>query len=159
MTPRAMTQRIQLSPGIPKAFKALISMSDEVTRAGADAGVDPALLELVKIRGSQLNGCAYCLDMHTTDALKQGEDQRRIFLLDAWRETELFTEQERAALELTEVMTHLSQTQDVPDEVYQQATKVFTEAQYQAVAWMIVVINIFNRLAVPSRPRLPRRST
>jgi AhpD family alkylhydroperoxidase len=153
-----MTQRIQLSPGIPKAFKALIAMSGEVTRAGAEAGVDPALLELVKIRGSQLNGCAYCLDMHTADAIKHGEDPRRIFLLDAWRETELFTEQERAALELTEVMTRLSQTQDVPDEVYQQATKVFTEAQYQAVAWMIVLINTFNRLGVPSRARLPRRA-
>ncbi len=152
-----MTQRIQLSPGIPSAFKALIEMSGEVTKAGADAGVDISLLELVKIRASQLNGCAFCLDMHTTDALAHGEDPRRLFLLDAWRETELFTEEERAALELTEVITRLPQTQDVPDEVYERAVKVFNEAQYRAVAWMIVVINAFNRLAVPSRARLARR--
>ncbi len=153
-----MTKRISLSPGIPKAFKALLTLSEEVTQAAAAAGVDQTLLELVKIRASQINGCAYCLDMHTTDAVKLGEDTRRIFLLDAWRETDLYSEQERAALELTEVMTRLCSTQDVPDEVYSLATKVFTEAQYQAVAWMIVVINNFNRLAVPARPSLPRRA-
>lgn len=154
-----MTNRIQLAPGsIPKAFKALIAMSSEVTQAGADAGVDPALLELVKIRASQLNGCALCLDMHTTDAVKQGEDPRRIFVLDAWRETDLYTEEERAALELTEAITRLPLTQDVPDEVYERAVKVFNEAQYQAVVWMAVLINTYNRLAIPSRPRLPQRA-
>jgi AhpD family alkylhydroperoxidase len=153
-----MTQRIQLSPGIPKAFKGLLTMADEVTKAGAEAGVDQTLFELVKIRASQINGCAFCLDMHTHDSVKLGEDPRRIFLLDAWRETDLYTEQERAALELTEVLTRLPQTQDVPDDVYDQATKVFTEDQYKAVTWMIVVINSFNRLAVPSHAELPRRS-
>jgi AhpD family alkylhydroperoxidase len=151
-----MTGRIQLSGGVPKAFKALVAMAGEVTAAATAAGVEQALLELVKIRASQINGCAYCLDMHTRDATELGEDPRRIFLLDAWRETELYTEQERAALDLTEAMTRLPQTQDVPDDVYHQATKVFTEDQYQAVAWMIVVINSFNRLAVPSRAELPR---
>jgi AhpD family alkylhydroperoxidase len=153
-----MTQRIQLSPGIPKAYKALLTMADEVAKAGEAAGADTTLFELVKIRASQINGCAYCLDMHTHDAVKLGEDPRRIFVLDAWRETDLYTEQERAALELTEAMTRLPQTQDVPDDVYDQATKVFTEDQYKAVAWMVLVINSFNRLAVPSHAELPKRA-
>lgn len=152
-----MTQRIQTTPGIPKANKALYAMAMEVTAAAQEAGVDQGLLELVKIRASQLNGCALCLDMHTADAIKLGEDPRRIFLLDAWRETDLYTEEERAALELTEVITRLPQTQDVPDEVYERAVKVFSEAQYQAVLWMTVVINAYNRLAVPARPKLPNR--
>jgi len=127
-----MKERYKYNTRIYEAIKSLETYLEHCS-------IKPQLLHLVKFRASQLNGCAYCLDMHTADAIKQGEDPRRIFLLDAWRETELFTEQERAALELTEVTTRLSQTQDVPDEVYQQATKVFTEAQYQAVAWMIVV--------------------
>lgn len=143
--------------GMPKANKALYAMAMEVTAAAKEAGVGEGLLELVKIRASQLNGCALCLDMHTADAIKLGEDPRRIFLLDAWRETDLFSEEERAALELTEVITRLPQTQDVPDEVYERAVKVFTEAQYQAVLWMTVVINVYNRLAVPGRPQLPHR--
>jgi AhpD family alkylhydroperoxidase len=154
-----MTQRIQLTAGIPKANKALYAMAMEVTSAAEEAGVGKGLLELVKIRASQLNGCALCLDMHTADAIKYGEDPRRIFLLDAWRETDLFTEEERAALELTEVITRLTQTQDVPDDVYERAVKVFSEAQYQAVVWMTVVINTYNRLAIPGRPRLPRRES
>lgn len=154
-----MTNRIQLSPGIPKAFKSLLAMSGEVAQAATDAGLDPALIELVKIRASQINGCAFCLDMHTTDAVKNGEDPRRLFVLDAWRETELFTEQERAALDLTEAITRLPQTQDVPDDVYERAIKVFNEAQYQAVAWMVAVINFYNRLAVPSRARLPQKAS
>ena len=153
-----MTERIQLTASIPKANKALYAMAMEVTTAAEEAGVDRGLLELVKIRASQINGCALCLDMHTTDAIKYGEDPRRVFLLDAWRETELFTEEERAALELTEVITRLAETQDVPDDVYERAIKVFSEAQYQAVVWMTVVINTYNRLAIPGRPRLPRRA-
>ena len=152
------TKRIPLSPGVPGAFKALLVMADEVGKAGAAAGVAETLFELVKIRASQINGCAYCLDMHTRDAVKLGENPRRLFVLDAWRETDLFTEQERAALELTEVLTRLPQHQDLPDEVYDRATNVFTEDQYKAVVWMVVVINNFNRLGVPSRTPLPRQA-
>jgi AhpD family alkylhydroperoxidase len=152
-----MTQRIQTTSSIPAAMKAFYAAAMEVEKAAVEAGLDQTLLELVKIRASQLNACAYCLDMHTADALKLGEDSRRLNLLAAWRETDLYTEQERAALELTEVLTRLSETRDVPDEVYEYATKVFTEAQYQAVIWEIVVINGYNRLAVPSRPALPKR--
>jgi AhpD family alkylhydroperoxidase len=130
-------------------------MDAEVEKAAAAAGLDSKLIELVKIRGSQLNGCAYCLDLHTKDALKLGEDQRRLFVLSAWRETELFTEQERAALALTEAITKLSETQEVPDDVYDEATSVLTEKQYQAVAWEAVMINIWNRLAATSHKPLP----
>ena len=122
------------------------------------SGLDPKLLDLVKIRASQLNGCAFCLDMHTRDAVKYGENPRRLFLLDAWRETDLFTEEERVALELTEVLTRLPDNQDVPDEVYERAMKVFNEAQYHAVVWMTVVINAFNRVNVPGRPKLPEEA-
>jgi AhpD family alkylhydroperoxidase len=153
-----MTERIQISNSIPAAFTAFLATATEVTKAATDAGVDPVLIELVKIRASQVNACAYCLDMHITDALNLGEDPRRIHLLPAWRETELYSEQERAALELTETITRLSETRDVPDDVYEYATKVFTESQYQAVVWLIMIINSFNRLAVPGRPRLPRRA-
>jgi AhpD family alkylhydroperoxidase len=150
-----MTERIQISGAIPEAFKLFYGASMEVEKAARAAGLDQKLLELVKVRASQLNACAYCLDMHTTDTLKQGEDLRRLNLLAAWRETDLYSEQERAALELTETITRLSETRDVPDEVYEYATKVFTEPQYQAVVWMIMIINGYNRLAVPGRPDLP----
>lgn len=110
---------------------------------------------LIYIRSSMLNGCAFCLDMHTSDARKLGETERRIYLLSAWRETDLYSEQERAALALTDAMTRLSETQDVPDEVYEQAVSVFTEDQYRAVAWAITVINAFNRLGVTSRWKPP----
>ncbi|TCO54918.1 carboxymuconolactone decarboxylase family protein [Actinocrispum wychmicini] len=152
-----MTKRINIY-GFAKASKALFALAEEVTQAGNAAGVDQSLFELVKIRASQINGCALCLDMHTTDALKLGENARRIFLLDAWRETDLFTEQERAALELTEVLTRLPDNQDVPDDVYDRAVNVFTEDQYRAVVWMVMVINGYNRIGVPSRSELPRRA-
>ncbi len=146
---------IQKVPGAYQAYKAF---SEHVDKAAANAGVDGLLGELVKMRASQLNGCAYCLDMHSADAVKLGEDPRRLFVLDAWRETDLYTEQERAALELTEVVTRLSQTRDIPDDVYERATAVFTEDQYSVVVWLIVVINGWNRLTVPSHTPLPRRA-
>jgi AhpD family alkylhydroperoxidase len=153
-----MTERIQTATGIPGAYQALLAVSAEVGKAAAEAGVEGRVFELVKIRASQLNGCAYCLDMHVADALEQGEGPTRLHLLAAWREAGLYTEQERAALELTEVLTRLSETRDVPDEVYEYATKVFTEAQYQAVVWMVMVINSFNRIVLPGHPELPKRT-
>ena len=151
-----MTQRIKVMRQLPGAYEAFKAFADDVEKAAAGAGVDGLLVELVKTRASQLNGCAFCLDMHTTDALALGEDPRRLFVLDAWRETDLYTEQERAALELTEVLTRLSETRDVPDDVYERATAVFTDEQYSAVVWLILVINGWNRLAVPSHTPLPR---
>lgn len=152
-----MTKRIDIY-GFAKAGKALYALAEEVTQSGNAAGVDQSLFELVKIRASQINGCALCLDMHTHDAVELGEDPRRIFLLNAWKETDLFTEQERAALELTEVLTRLPGHQDVPDDVYDRATAAFTEDQYKAVVWMVMVINAYNRIGIPARPELPRRA-
>ena len=105
-----------------------------VEKSAADAGLDQRLLELVKIRALMLNGCAFCLDMHARDARRLSESERRIYLLGAWRETELFNEQERAALALTDAMTRLAENQDVSDQVYEEATRVFTEEQYRVVA-------------------------
>jgi AhpD family alkylhydroperoxidase len=153
-----MTKRIGLG-GAPELYQAMAGLQAEVNKAGANAGLDPKLLELVKTRASQLNGCAYCLDMHSRDALELGESPRRLFVLDGWRETDLFTEQEQAALALTEAMTKLSATQTVPDDVYEQAAKVFTEDQYRAVAWEIIAINSWNRMTITSHTPLPKRDS
>ena len=153
-----MTKRIGLG-GAPELYQAMANLQAEVNKAGANAGLDPKLLELVKTRASQINGCAYCLDMHTRDALELGESPRRLFVLDGWRETDLFTEQEQAALALTEAMTRLSATQAVPDDVYEGAVRVFTEEQYQAVAWEIIAINSWNRMTITSHTPLPKRDS
>jgi AhpD family alkylhydroperoxidase len=137
-------------------MKQLVELSASVEKAAADTGVEHRLVELVKIRASQINGCAFCLDMHVRDARKAGETEQRIYLLNAWREvTGVYTEQERAALALTEAMTKLPDTQDVPDDVYAEATRVFTEEQYTAIAWAITVINALNRISVTSRKPVP----
>ncbi|WP_410597747.1 carboxymuconolactone decarboxylase family protein [Amycolatopsis sp. lyj-23] len=153
-----MTKRIGLGQS-PELYQAMANLQAEVNKAGANAGLDPKLLELVKTRASQINGCAYCLDMHSRDALELGESPRRLFVLDGWRETDLFTEQEQAALALTEAMTKLSATQTVPDDVYEQAAKVFTEDQYRAVAWEIIAINSWNRMTITSHTPLPKRDS
>jgi AhpD family alkylhydroperoxidase len=150
-----MANRIQLSGGKSEPYRQLLALHTMVEKAAADAGLDQRLIELVKIRASMLNGCAFCLALHTRDARRLGESERRIYLLSAWWETDLYSEQERAALALTDAMTRLPQTQDVPDEVYERAVSVFTEDQYRAVAWAITVINAFNRLGVTGRKPLP----
>ncbi|HEX3787071.1 MAG TPA: carboxymuconolactone decarboxylase family protein [Pseudonocardiaceae bacterium] len=150
------TRRTILSTAFPEAFKQLLGLHEIVTEAATEAGLDPKLIELLKIRSSQLNGCAYCTDMHTRDARKLDETERRLYLLPVWRETDLYTEQERAALALAESMTTLSQTQDVPDEVYQPAAELFSERQLVVLAWATAVINTFNRFGVASRTPLPR---
>ena len=152
-----MTKRIALGQRVPEIYKAMANLSAEVEKAAANACLDQKLLELVKTRASQINGCAFCLDMHTHDALAMGESPRRLFVLDAWRETDFFTEQERAALALTEAMTRMSEHGDVPDDVYAEATRVFSEEQYRVVAWAVIVINSWNRMAITSHSPLPKR--
>jgi AhpD family alkylhydroperoxidase len=151
-----MTTRISLNRRQPELLKQLIELNNSVKKLAADAGLDPLVLELCKIRASQLNGCAFCLDMHIKDARKLGETEQRIYLLNAWRETDRYTEQERAALALTEAMTKLSETQEVPDAVYEQATAALSEQQYAAVGWAVTVMNAFNRLNVTSQTPVPR---
>lgn len=120
-----------------------------------DSGLDPRLYELVKIRASQLNGCAYCLDMHNRDARKDGEDQRRLDVLSAWREAaELFTDKERAAFAFTEAVTRIGDA-GVLDPVWRDVTDHFDEAGVVHLLMAVATINVWNRLAVAVHQRLP----
>jgi AhpD family alkylhydroperoxidase len=141
-----MEKRINVLQVEPGAYKAMRGLEDYVRASG----LDPRLYELVKIRASQINGCAYCLNMHTRDARKLGETEQRLYLLNAWRETESFTPKERAALALTEAVTLVSQTH-VPDDVYEEAREHFDEKELAALVMAIVVINGWNRIAITSR--------
>jgi AhpD family alkylhydroperoxidase len=117
----------------------------------AAAGLERPLLELVKIRASQINGCAYCIDMHTQDARAAGETEQRIYALNAWRETPFFTDRERAALEWTEAVTRIADTH-ASDEIYERVAAHFNEAELVALTFAVVVINSWNRLAISFRP-------
>ena len=133
-----------LAPHISKAMLALDGASRKVSLA-------PALLELVRLRASQLNGCAYCVDLHSTDARKGGESERRLYALPAWREAPFFTARERAALALTEAATRLTDG-PVSDAVYGEAAAHFTELELAELLWTITVINAWNRLGATARP-------
>jgi len=126
--------------------RAMLHLSHEVT-----SHLDKRLFELVKIRASQINGCAYCLDMHTKDARAAGESEQRIYALSAWRETPFFNDRERAALEWTEAVTLVGETH-VPDELYARVSTQFTEDELVALTFGVVVINSWNRLAISFRP-------
>ena len=126
--------------------RAMLHLSHEVT-----SHLDKRLFELVKIRASQINGCAYCLDMHTKDARAAGESEQRIYALSAWRETPFFNDRERAALEWTEAVTLVGETH-VPDELYARVSLQFTEDELVALTFGVVVINSWNRLAISFRP-------
>jgi AhpD family alkylhydroperoxidase len=114
------------------------------------SGLEHSTLELVKIRASQINGCAYCLDMHTKDARALGETEQRIYALNAWRETPFFSDRERAALEWAEALTRISIDQ-VPDSVYEAVKPHFSEAELVALTFALVAINGWNRLAISFR--------
>jgi AhpD family alkylhydroperoxidase len=114
------------------------------------SGLDLTIFELVKTRASQINGCAFCIDMHTKDARANGETEQRLYALSAWRETPFFTEKERAALALTEAVTLVAETH-VPDEVVEEAQQHFDEAELSQLVFAIVTINAWNRLAITAR--------
>ncbi|MET7607241.1 carboxymuconolactone decarboxylase family protein [Streptomyces avermitilis] len=138
--------RLNWAKHAPEVYKAMIRLD-----AAAQQGLDPKLRELVKIRASQLNHCAFCLDMHTKDALAAGESVERVVQLSAWDESRHFyTEKELAALELTEAVTVLTDG-FVPDEVYEQAAKHFEEAELAQLIATITVINAWNRFGVTCR--------
>src|SRR5215470_9647276 len=141
-----MEQRLNPYTATPDLAKLLIDFGNSV----AKAGLEPSLLELVKIRASQINGCAVCLAMHTTAARQDGETERRIYLLDAWRDSTLYSARERAALGWTEALTRLSAT-GVPDHIYEAATAEFTEKELAILTFVITAINSFNRLNVGFR--------
>ena len=134
----------------PATYKTLISLSTEADEQAAAAGLDPLLVELVRIRTSQLNGCAFCLRMHTRDALRKGESADRIAVLPAWAESAYFSATDRAALRLAEAIT-LVPDGHVSDQDYAVATDVLTADQVSAVSWLTIVMNAFNRVAITSR--------
>ena len=126
--------------------RAMLALQKEVE----STGLDRKLLELMKIRASQINGCAYCIDMHTKDARAIGETEQRIYALDAWRETPFYSDRERAALDWTEAVTRIADTH-VPDEVYERVREHFDESEIVALTFALVAINGWNRLAVSFR--------
>jgi AhpD family alkylhydroperoxidase len=141
-----MESRLDPYKAAPKTLQLLIDLNAKVE---AD-GLEHSLQELVKIRASQINGCAFCLHMHTRDARKLGETEERLYLLDAWRESPLYTERERAALAWTEALTLISQTY-APDEVYAQLKAQFSEEEQVKLTMLIVTINAWNRFAIGFR--------
>lgn len=142
--------RVNIGKAAPGAYKAVLALETEVRSHATASGLEPLLVELIKIRTSQINGCAFCLDMHTRDAMKAGETTERLAVLPAWRETTFFTERERAALRLAEAVTHIADG-GVPDDVYRAAATALSEDEIAAATWVAVVINAWNRIAISSR--------
>jgi AhpD family alkylhydroperoxidase len=144
-----MTTRFDWFKAAPAVPHALLKLQAVVN----DSGLDHRMLELVKLRASQLNGCAYCIDMHTKDARAAGETEQRLYLVSAWREAEhLYSEQERAALRWTEVITHIGDGH-VPDDAYEAARARFGEAELVTLTLAIATINSWNRLNCAFRTR------
>lgn len=141
-----MKTRMDYGAVAPDAMKAMLGLEKYVH----GSGLEVKLYELVKTRASQINGCAYCLDMHTKDARRAGETEQRLYALPAWRETPFYTDRERAALEWTEALTLIS-TNHVSDELYAEVSKHFTEQELVALTMAIVAINGWNRLAISFR--------
>ena len=141
-----MSERIDYSKVSPAAFRAMFGLEKYVRGCGLEA----SLLELVKMRASQINGCAYCLDMHSKDARAMGESEQRLYELNAWRETPFYTERERAALLWTEELTLISQGH-APDAVYEEVRQHFSEEELVNLTLTIVAINGWNRLAIGFR--------
>ena len=138
--------RIDYRHDSPEVVRALAGLEQEVARST----LEPELLELVRMRASQLNGCAYCLDMHSKDARAAGETEQRLYLLDAWEETDFYTPRERAALAWTEALTLISQTH-APDAVYEELRAHFSEREIADLTLAIVTINGWNRIAIGLR--------
>ena len=137
-------------------YKAAIALSAQADAAAKDAGLPALLIELIKIRTSQINGCAFCLRLHTGDALKKGETSERLAVLPAWRETSYFTEQEQAALSLSEYVTGIGDSH-ANRPLYEEAVGTLTPQQVSAVTWMTIGINTFNRIAITSSyPVVPK---
>jgi AhpD family alkylhydroperoxidase len=141
-----MQPRIDFTKVAPDALKAVLALETYVHRSG----IEPSLLELIKIRSSQINGCAYCIDMHTKDARARGETEQRIYALDAWRETPFYTDRERAVLAYAEAVTLVHQGH-VPDFVFAEVRKHFSEAELVNLTLAIATINVWNRLAISLR--------
>lgn len=145
-----MTERVNLGKSAPNLYQAVIELdrlaSENVDRAGIVKGFS----HLLRLRASQINQCAFCVRLHTRDALASGESSDRIAVLAAWRETDYFTQKERAALELVESVTLISDGQ-LPDTIYEQASENLSKDEISAIEWIAIVINAWNRIAISSR--------
>ncbi|MFI6594790.1 carboxymuconolactone decarboxylase family protein [Nonomuraea sp. NPDC050536] len=142
-----MTQRISLPQFAPEAYKAFIAVEEYL----AGSSLPHSTIELIKLRASQINGCAFCVDMHNRDAKKAGESDERLWHTAVWRESPLFTPAERAALALTEEATRLADRVAVPDEVWQEAAEHYDEPQLAALVVAVAMINAWNRIGVTTR--------
>lgn len=141
--------RINMAAVAPEAYQAVLGLEKYVR-----TNLDHTVLELVKLRASMLNGCAFCVDMHSREALAAGESSRRLFAVAAWREAPFFTERERTALALTDAVTRLGE-HGVPDEVWDDAAKQWSERELVDLVLAIATINVWNRIAVSTRMPLP----
>jgi AhpD family alkylhydroperoxidase len=145
-----MHERLGLRDFTADGMKALYGVKAYIR----DCGLDPLLIDLVKMRASQINGCAYCLAMHSRDARGRGESEQRLYLLDAWRESSLYTARERAALAWTEAVTRIAETH-APDSVYEEVRQHFTEKELGDLTVLIGMINLWNRLCIAFRSQYP----
>ena len=142
-SPRVPLERHEKFTSWPEGYQSIIGLS----RAVASSGLDPHLLELVKMRASQINGCAYCLDMHSKDARAAGETEQRLYTLSAWRETPFFTARERGALALTEAVTLIAESHALESAI-EEAAAVFSSDELGKLVYAIIEINAWNRLAI-----------
>lgn len=143
-------RRVFVDKQSPRAYQALTRTAEEVRAVAADAGLDRRLVELVNLRVSQINGCAYCLKVHTRAALRAGETTQRLGVLPAWRDTELFSPRERAALGLAEATTSPADAAAQQD-AYDDARQALTDDEISAVVWVAITINAFNRVSIMSK--------
>ncbi|MBM3402740.1 MAG: carboxymuconolactone decarboxylase family protein [Bacteroidetes bacterium] len=146
-----MERRINIETVKPDAWKSLYSLAISISKSS----LSPILKHLIKLRVSQVNSCAFCINMHTKEALQVGETQQRLFLLSAWRETDHFTEEEKAALAVAEEVTLIHQ-HGVSDETYKQAQKFFNEEKIAEIILESVMMNAWNRIAVSSKTPVER---
>ncbi len=142
-----MSERLDIPKAAPGVYHAMATL-ERCVRSSSQ--LEPALLELVRMRASQMNGCAFCIDMHSKDARARGESEQRLYALNAWRETPFFTPRERAALAWTEALTFVSETH-APDEVYEEVRRHFTDSELAHLTLAIVAINGWNRFAIGFR--------
>jgi AhpD family alkylhydroperoxidase len=148
-----MKPRMNFQQAAPDTVKALVALETQVQQSG----LEQSLIELVKTRASQINGCAFCINMHTQDARKHGETEQRLYLLNAWREAPAYTDRERAALAWTEAVTLISETH-APDDVYREILAHFSETETVNLTMLIATINAWNRLAIAFRAIPPVRT-
>ena len=141
-----MKPRMNYFQAAPETMKALMALEEQIQ----STGIEKSLIELIKIRASQINGCAFCINMRTQDARKRGETEQRLYLLNAWREAPAYTDRERAALAWTEAVTLISETH-APDDVYNEVRAHFSEAETVNLTMLIATINSWNRLAISFR--------